>query len=279
MRTDFKTCAKGFTHGGVFHADDVFATALLKILNPDIEIIRGYQVPEDFDGIVYDVGMGKYDHHQKDRRVRENGVPYAAFGLLWEECGTLILSEEDAVKFDEHFVQPLDWSDNTGESYILAKVIGDFNASWRAEQKDADVLFGQAVDFAKTILENRFEQILAEREAENTVLAKMEAGKAPILVLDQSLPWKTAVIGSEYVYVIYPSLRGGYNVQAVPQEDDTQMLVRPFPEAWRGKTPEALQELTGITGFTFCHVSGFLCAADTIEDAVKVAELALSDDA
>ena len=26
---------KGFTHGGKFHADDVFSTALLKILNPE----------------------------------------------------------------------------------------------------------------------------------------------------------------------------------------------------------------------------------------------------
>ena len=38
------------------------------------------------------------DHHQKDSRVRENGIPYAAFGLLWEELGTEILGEELAEK-------------------------------------------------------------------------------------------------------------------------------------------------------------------------------------
>lgn len=27
---------EGFTHDGLFHADDVFATALLKILSPEI---------------------------------------------------------------------------------------------------------------------------------------------------------------------------------------------------------------------------------------------------
>ncbi len=32
---------RGFTHGSKFHSDDVFATAFLKILNPDIEITRG----------------------------------------------------------------------------------------------------------------------------------------------------------------------------------------------------------------------------------------------
>lgn len=105
---------EGFTHGGVFHADDVFATALLKILNPDIKILRGFSVPEGFMGIVYDIGGGKYDHHQRGSRVRENGIPYAAFGLLWERFGQELLCEDDAEQFDESFVQPIDRSDNTG---------------------------------------------------------------------------------------------------------------------------------------------------------------------
>ena len=53
-----KIPAKGFTHGGKFHADDVFSTALLQILRPDIQITRGFVVPDGFDGIVYDVGGG-----------------------------------------------------------------------------------------------------------------------------------------------------------------------------------------------------------------------------
>ena len=67
---------------------------------PDIEIIRGNEVPEDFDGIVYDIGRGKYDHHQLNKRVRENGIPYAAFGLLWEEYGSHFLGEKMAKVFD-----------------------------------------------------------------------------------------------------------------------------------------------------------------------------------
>ena len=47
-----KIPANGFTHAGKFHADDVFATALLQILRPDIKIARGFTVPDDFDGIV-----------------------------------------------------------------------------------------------------------------------------------------------------------------------------------------------------------------------------------
>ena len=77
-----KIPANGFTHAGKFHADDVFATALLQILRPDIKITRGFTVPDDFDGIVYDIGFGMFDHHQEPREYRANGVPYAAFGLL-----------------------------------------------------------------------------------------------------------------------------------------------------------------------------------------------------
>ena len=40
-----KIPANGFTHAGKFHADDVFATALLQILRPDIKITRGFTVP------------------------------------------------------------------------------------------------------------------------------------------------------------------------------------------------------------------------------------------
>ena len=48
--------ATAFTHSGKFHADDVFSSALLLYLNPEITITRGSRVPEDFDGIVFDIG-------------------------------------------------------------------------------------------------------------------------------------------------------------------------------------------------------------------------------
>lgn len=50
---------KGFTHAGRFHADDVFAAALLRLCNPNIRIQRGFSVPEGYDGIVFDIGDGR----------------------------------------------------------------------------------------------------------------------------------------------------------------------------------------------------------------------------
>ena len=34
---------------------------------------------------VADIGGGKYDHHQKEAAVREDGAKYAACGLLYNE--------------------------------------------------------------------------------------------------------------------------------------------------------------------------------------------------
>ena len=63
------------THAGKFHADDVFSGALLRLLRPGIGISRVFQIPENFDGLVFDIGWGEFDHHQQGAPVRENGVP------------------------------------------------------------------------------------------------------------------------------------------------------------------------------------------------------------
>ena len=175
-----KQDAKAFTHSGKFHADDVFSSALLLYLNPQITITRGNQVPEGYDGIVFDIGRGQYDHHQRDSRVRENGVPYAAFGLLWEELGGEILGGTLAQRFDEEFVQPLDKNDNTGEKNELASLIGNFNPVWdeteaadgvTEEERDRGLSVGflRAVQVAGMVLENKFARYRADARADEKI--------------------------------------------------------------------------------------------------------------
>ena len=183
---------RGFTHGGGFHADDVFSSALLRILNPQIEILRGNVVPEEFDGIVYDIGRGKFDHHQQQKLYRENGIPYAAFGLLWKEFGGLLLTDAEAEAFDKDFIQQMDLSDNTGEYHELSQVISDFNPSWD-EKTPLDERFLEAVDFAQTILKNRIQKILSKRKAQEEVTKIMDEQEGPVLVMDRFYPWKEVV--------------------------------------------------------------------------------------
>lgn len=265
---------KAFTHGGKFHSDDVFSAALLRILFPEIEIIRGFVIPEDFDGLVFDIGLGAFDHHQEKKEVRENGCPYAAFGLLWREFGTRLLNEEEALLFDESFIQPLDYSDNTGEPCDLARRISIFNPSWD-EEGDADEFFFRAVDIAQAILERQLVYAKGREKANLMLEEAMEHMENHILILPRFIPWKKYLVDSEVYFAIFPSERGGYNAQPAIEDAEEEIFKVPFPQEWWGKPKEELQKISGIETLTFCHATGFLLAADTLEDAVKACEEAM----
>lgn len=270
-----KKDAKAYTHGGKFHADDVFSAALLLYINPEIVISRGNKVPEDFDGIVFDIGRGRYDHHQKDSRVRENGVPYAAFGLLWEALGKEILGEELAEKLDESFIQPLDINDNTGEKNELATLIGNFNPPWDAKG-GSDEAFFQAISVAGMILENKFERYRGNARADQRVEQVLEEHnpKDRILVLPEFIPCQKALAETEIAFVIFPSNRGGYCIQ--PQKREYSMNYKcSFPSQWLGLEGEELVKETGLSSAVFCHKGGFLMTVGELEDAKAACKKAL----
>ena len=261
-----KIPAKGFTHGGKFHADDVFSTALLQILRPDIQVTRGFVVPDDFDGIVYDVGGGMFDHHSEPRECRPNGVPYAAFGLLWRLLGAQLVGEHQARLLDENFIQPLDLNDNTGEQNSLADAIGSFNPLWDSKD-DPDVCFWRAVPVAQQILENEIAAANAVNRADDTVRRAYASMKDGIVVLPAYMPWKNGLYKTDAIFVVYPSQRGGYSAQCV-NDHRTKRSKQPFPVAWAGKPEDKLREVSGL-GLRFCHPSRFLITADDKATAIE----------
>lgn len=282
-----KEDAVAFTHGGKFHADDVFSSALLLHFNPKLMILRGNRVPEEFDGIVFDIGRGEYDHHQKDSRIRENGVPYAAFGLLWEVLGKELLSPEMAARFDEKFVQPLDNNDNTGEKNELASLIGMFNPVWD-DNAGSDDAFFEAVTVAGKILEHKLERFRADERAEQQfadllaaqrerIAAEGKTGtmEENILILSEFFPCQKQLSATEIAFLVFPSNRGGYCVQPVRKENSSNYKYD-FPEAWLGLEKEALQEATGLAGASFCHKGGFLLTTENLEDAVSACRISLA---
>ena len=269
--------ASAFTHSGKFHADDVFSSALLLYLNPEITITRGNKVPDDFDGIVFDIGRGRYDHHQKDSRIRENGISYAAFGLLWEDLGCEILGDELAEKFDEAFVQPLDNNDNTGEKNELASLIGSFNPSWD-ENGGTDEAFFRAVSVAGMILENKFARYLgnerADKRIEEVLETRDQTGDSRILVLPEFIPCQKRLSETEVAFVIFPSHRGCYCIQ--PQKKEYSLNYKcSFPSEWLGLENEELQKETGLSSATFCHKNGFLMSVGDLSDAIRACQISL----
>lgn len=262
-RSDLLTISEAYTHGGIFHADDVFSTALLELMNPDIEIVRTFSVPEDAE-LAFDIGGGLYDHHQEGSDIRENGVPYAAFGLLWRDLGAEFLgSEEEAGLFDQNFVQSIDLTDNTGEPNTLSSAIGSFNPTWDSDPGQADERFREAVEFAVQILVNYKSRVKGKLKARSIVEGALESSKNGIVVLPRFAPWQDVLIPSkEAKFVVYPSQRGGYNLQVVPVDFGTQDAKIPLPEDWLQTSPK---------GCTFVHKGLFIAAFKTELDAKNAA--------
>ena len=289
---DITKITNGYTHGSIFHADDIFATALLEILVPGIQIARTNSVEmvqaadKDDCAIVYDIGYGEYDHHQPDRATRpiEDGyffdkdgrmalIPYCSFGLLWRDYGKVLCPHEKAwKKVDRDLVLPIDKNDNGVDHNLLTSAFAQFNPNWNEDGSDAAryAAFAQAVEMAKTILNAYVSRANADVEAEESVKSS-EVVDGKILVLDQYMPWNDIVINDmpEILFVVFPSNRGGYNVQTVPDAPGSFTGRKLFPKKWLGNPDASL-------GMTFCHPGNFLLATETKEQAVNCAKLAVA---
>ena len=136
------------THSGKFHADDVMATAIITLLLGDIKVTRTRDENTlkalDF---VYDISFGEFDHHQINKEIRENNIPYAACGLVWREFGSRVIQkfnsgfdETDIISIfdyvDKNLVQGIDATDNGIDikSDIkvtsISDIIQSFNPTW-----------------------------------------------------------------------------------------------------------------------------------------------------
>lgn len=143
----------GLTHPATFHADDVLSTCLLRLLNPKIKIIRSNVIQNDFNGVVYDIGLGEYDHHQCNAKVRENGIKYAAFGLLWKDLSDCFMDAAHADLFDNAFVSEIDRCDNGPDTNLLSSSIELFNPTWNSKES-LDENFEEAVRIFTPVLQS-----------------------------------------------------------------------------------------------------------------------------
>lgn len=253
---------KAFTHGGLFHADDVFSSAFLKLLNPDIKIERGFSVPNDYDGLVFDIGGGKFDHHDivKELRSDSNRTPYAAFGKLWREFATELVSEYVQKRLDEDYIFDLDKSDNNGDFNAMSVAIYNMNGLWNEDNSPESqyVRFMNAVEFAKGVLQRYIDKLNSEERAREEVLSAYEKSENGIVILERYAPWEDTLRNKGVKVVVYPSLRGGYNAERVKNSGFE------FKEAWKGT-----RNNKNVDGLLFCHSSGFLANFDTLENTLK----------
>lgn len=291
------------THTGRFHADEVFATAILSLIyKNNIEIHRvldsdAKNYVNNPNAIIYDIGRGEFDHHQHDPNAyRENGIPYAACGLIWKAFYMeLLYNLPDGLRnftvqyIDKMLIQGIDDIDNghfkSHNSYDpmnVTTVIGLFNPPSPSTQEEQMKQFKNAVRCAKTILLNLLSKAKETYNAINAVNKAINERDEPhILILPEYMPWKGTLHANPFAdniwYVIYPSNRIGYNIEAVPITPNGTDKRQDVPTAWWGKENEELAKITGVETAFFCHFSGFLSACKTLDDAIKFARLAVDE--
>lgn len=282
------------THSSTFHADDIFATAALSLLldghikvirSRDLEVIKTGDYVYDVGG-EYDPSRNRFDHHQEGGAgVRDNGIPYAAFGLVWKTYGEQICGSKDAAdRLDEKLVQAIDAADNGVSVYTLKEdvapyMIEDAFSSFRPtydEDGDFDGPFLKMVDFAKEILVREIHKAKSKIKAEASVEAAFDAAPDKrLVVLDVSYPWGD-VLGAhpEPLYVIYPK-SNVWHVQCVAIKAHSFENRKSLPVEWAGKIDHEMAEASGVADATFCHNGRFLAVAKSKEGAIKLAEKAL----
>jgi len=290
------TEAQAITHGGIFHADEVLATVILSKLKGDLTVCRTFKVPEGIskDVIIYDIGGGEYDHHQKGGNgSRENGVPYSSAGLLWRKFGLEIVRDTPNPELvwkiiDRDLIEGVDAIDNgkmpkadyPAQALTFSQIISGFNPNWNSKESP-DSAFLKAVEFARVVFDNLLAKAISHAEAQEIVEKAIDTTEDSILVLDQFVPWQEYLLTSanhkaeNVLFVVYPSLRGGFNWQCVPDSLGGFGQRKSVPEEWKGLSGEALQKVTGISDATFCHNAGFIGAAETLAGAIALAEKAV----
>lgn len=279
--------ASFITHSGTMHTDDIFSTAFLDLYYKNIKVFRTTTIPKDIDKnvIIYDIGRGKFDHHQEDAKKRDNGITYCSFGLLWQEFGRDFLEkrnidnvEDVFTAFDKDLIEAIDADDNGVFPKIdaqykvktLSEVFKLFNPGYKSGQDEKEQ-FIKAVKVAKIIIEEELLSVIGKVIAKQQVLKCLEKKENHTLYLDEYMPYEQTILQEEsandILFVVYPSNRGGYGIKTVPISSEDHNKRLDFPEEWAGLENEELEEKSGIKGLKFCHLTRFLATTDTLETA------------
>jgi uncharacterized UPF0160 family protein len=244
------------THNGLFHPDDAMAVAIIKYFNPNISVERTRdpkiinEKEKDKYTMIVDVGDGKYDHHQPDAELHEDGSKYAACGLIFRDYGSQIFNDELKEKFEEQIIRPIEHEDN-GESIdhnnvgLITDYCNNMVPAWDSDQS-MDEAFEKTVNtclkFIKEVIQTQnidqaFVNIKLQEEIDRlkeTNLVSLHKGqqlaletyeksnrKDIIILPHPGIDWTSVLPKTEANFVIYRTSSNQVNLQAVPPETNS----------------------------------------------------------
>lgn len=285
-------------HWEEFHADDVFAVAILKMIYPKINIwrteYRDLKKQNKADlrvdvGRLNDPSTGDFDHHQPGGAgKRLNGVPYASCGLIWKTFGIKLAGTQEIVDYiDRKLIQTIDSIDNGYNSFIssdvmpytISSLIHSMNPSWPNQtMADYNRLFKKAVNLAMDILNREIgfakSRDLAIKEVQKTI----DGQNGDYLILDKDFSglWVEPVAKTKFLFVIeFSKSTKTWYVNAVSSKEGSFERRAYLPSNWAGLENEKLQNISGIRGAVFCHIGLHFAVTKTRADAIKMVDIAL----
>src|SRR3989344_2027600 len=281
-------------HDGSYHTDDLFAVAALTLLLPpeSVHIVRTRDKAaiEEGDyvvdvGGVYDEARHCFDHHQiEGAGVRENGIPYASFGLVWKFCGEKLCGSKEIVDvIDKKLAEPIDANDNgvslaeykfpDTQMYLLQDFLYAFRPTWK-EETSLDSVFFELLETARKLIKREIKIATDEKEAEVFVRAAYEQSTDKrLIVLEKYWPWKDVIRAhTEPLFVVHPERSGNWCVQAVQDKPSSFINRKDFPAEWADKHDKELADISGVSDAIFCHKESFIAYARSREGAIALAK-------
>ena len=267
------------THSGTFHVDDVISTIFLSKIFKKINLIRVPSMDNRNanNKLVFDIGLGEFDHHQKDRNgKRENGIYYSSIGLLWEKYGKEYLKNIKANNIDKVYeymdkelIQYIDATDNMQMEYLKNKTSPDFvklcNPEWN-ENITEEEAFVRALKLADEFWNIYIKHAIAEVEAIEIIIKKTNETKENYAIFDKELPYRKAINllkNKNIKYLIFKSKRECYDVRIIKKEMEfkKEIVISDINQARR---------LSKINDLLYVDTHGKLCCTETLDSAINL---------
>ena len=279
------------THSGVFHADEVFACALLCIAygQDNVSIIRTRDTEvldlaiREEDTWVIDVGndfnpsMLNFDHHMRDFNVpNRHGNKLSSFGMVVEALlRRSFFSEVRQQLLD--FSNKVDMLDNGVKKAEDLTFISVFNSYSESEYLSFYSALHTAMSYLRSLINRWKEERIINLRLNDSLGNMTEDG---IIYNTDYIPVdERANAIPEAKLVVYKSKTGTYNIKSVNVGETKDFSVRcPAPSKWLGLRDNELIRASGGLPLTFCHVGGFLTvtSTDEIDEALRVARIIIN---
>ena len=291
-------------HNGSFHADDIFACAILSlyldmqkqryriIRTRDEEIIQSADYVVDVGG-VHDDETNRFDHHQPGGAgKRDNGIPYASFGLVWRKFGPLLVDNEEIVTdIDRRIAQPIDAIDN-GISiseptdlglcdYGTYGIIGAYQNTWK-EAGDVRMQlknFINLVEFFKGIIQREIDRSAHRLEMLDVIQEIYDSAENKEIL---EIPYHVTVgslirVLDKHKEVMFIVCKSNTNWKALAMRKEACSFEnrKSLPASWGGKRGSDLAKETGVEDALFCHNALWMAVASSKEGAHRLAKIAL----